>query len=98
MHDWQDTVCKIILGHIVEAMSANSKLLIFDAVWQEDEWWGCDKDDEDMITGWTQSKLHMNTGILHMLSKLDTKSSPFRADSQALKNVRNRSGTGYWGV
>jgi len=98
LHDWPDTVCKTILGHIVEAMSADSKLLIFDAVWQEDEWWGCGKDDEDMITGWTQSKRHMNIRTLHMLNKLGTNSSPFKSDDQALKNVPNRSGTSYWGV
>jgi hypothetical protein len=70
LHDWPDSICKTILGHIVDAMSEKSKLLIFDAVWQGDDYWMCGKDNEDMVTGWSQSKRHMNIRTLHMMNKL----------------------------
>jgi len=70
LHDWPDSICKTILGHIVEAMSGESKLLIFDSVWAGDAYWACGKDDEDMVTGWNQSKRHMNTRTVHMTTLL----------------------------
>jgi hypothetical protein len=89
LHDWPDSICKTILGHIVDAMSEKSKLLIFDAVWQGDDYWMCGKDDEDMVTGWSQSKRHMNIRTLHMMNKLGISVPRNRADGRRQRTIRS---------
>jgi hypothetical protein len=72
LHDWPDSICRTILGNLVPVMNKNSKLLIMDAIWQDDEFWACGKDDKDMINGWSHDKQHMAVRTLHMMNKLGT--------------------------
>ena len=72
LHDWPDDICRTILGHVVKAMNKDSKLLIFDLVWEGDEFWMCGKDDTDMIDGYSAWKRSMSMRTLHMLNKLGT--------------------------
>jgi hypothetical protein len=53
MHDWPDRVCQAILSHIVKVMTAESKVLIFDAVWPPAEFWASGKDDKSIIESHT---------------------------------------------
>jgi len=78
LHDWPDAICKTILGHVVKAMSKDSKLLIFDVVWMEDDYWMCGKDDQDMIEGYSAAKRSMSIRTLHMLNKLGSSYSSYK--------------------
>jgi hypothetical protein len=64
MHDWPDMICQTILQYLVKAMNVESKLLIFDAIRPDDEFWACGKDDESIIEGYRWEKRF--SGILNM--------------------------------
>lgn len=70
LHDWPDAICRTILENIVPAMTKDSKLLILDALWKDDEYWVTGKDDEEIIGKWTGVKRDMALRTLHMTSKL----------------------------
>jgi hypothetical protein len=56
MHDWPDRICQIILQFLVKAMNVESKLLIFDWVWPDGEYWASGKDDKSIIEGYRWEK------------------------------------------
>lgn len=70
LHDWPDSICRTILENIVPAMGKNSRILVLDALWKDDEYWVTGKDDQEIIDRWTGVKRDMALRILHMTSKL----------------------------
>jgi sterigmatocystin 8-O-methyltransferase len=91
LHDWPDSICQTILGNIVPAMNADSKLLIMDLVWKGDDYWANGRDDEDIIDGWSQGKRQMNIRTLHMLNKLGM-SSIIKTNSRCQRTYERRVG------
>ena len=72
LHDWSDSICRTILENIVPAMGKNSRILILDAMWKDDEYWVSGKDDKEIIDRWTAVRKDMALRTLHMTSKLGT--------------------------
>ena len=70
LHDWPDEVCRTILKNIIPAMSSESKLLILDGVWKEDEYWVNGDSDMEIIEHWDAIKQHHGFRTLHMMNKL----------------------------
>src|SRR5436305_5618488 len=70
LHDWPDSICRTILENILPAMGKNSRILVLDALWKDDEYWVTGKDDQEIIDRWTGVKRDMALRTLHMTSKL----------------------------
>jgi len=75
LHDWPDSVCRTILKNIIPAMESNSKLLILDGVWKDDDYWVNGTSDKEIIDSWDGMKPHSGTRMLHMMNKLGIPSS-----------------------
>lgn len=70
LHDWPDAICQTILGHVVKAMNKDSRLLILDMVWKDDDYWAVGQDNETIIDNWSQGKRHEGIRTIHMMNKL----------------------------
>jgi hypothetical protein len=70
LHDWPDDICRTILKNIVPAMNSDSKILIMDGVWKEDEYWVTGNNDKEIISNWKGIRQHNGFRTLHMMSKL----------------------------
>ena len=71
-HDWPDKICETILRHIVNAMSAESKVLIFDSVWPEGEYWASGMDDKSIIEAYSWERRFNGIRDMQMLNMLGT--------------------------
>jgi O-methyltransferase domain len=69
-HDWPDKACQTILGHVVNAMNVESKVLIFDSVWPEGEYWASGKDDKSIIEAYSWERRFNSFRDMQMLNLL----------------------------
>jgi hypothetical protein len=69
-HDWPDKTCQIILRNVVNAMNAESRLLIMDSVWPEDEYWASGKDDKSIIEAYSWERRFNGFRTMQMLNLL----------------------------
>jgi len=51
-------------------MNKDSRLLIFDMVWKNDDYWAVGQDNETIVDNWSQVKSSTSIRTLHMLNKL----------------------------
>jgi O-methyltransferase domain len=70
MHDWPDSICQTILGHIIKAMNAESKILIIDSVWPDGEYWASGKDDEGIMEGYSWERRFNEALSMQMMNLL----------------------------
>lgn len=77
LHDWPDAICRTILAHIVKAMNAGSKLLIFDALWPDGEYWASGKDDKSIIEGYDFNRRFNTFLSMQMMNMLGIFASIF---------------------
>jgi hypothetical protein len=88
LHDWPDSICRTILGHLHCAMDPDSKLIIVDIVLRDDNYWSGGSDDQHLIDGFSVLKRHIGGVNMFMMNTLGQSLSITNPRSQRTQRKR----------